>query len=84
MNDYECLRHTKWECKYHIVFIPKYRKKTVYGQLRKDLGPVWWQTGRHWATSGRSRRNVVKPLIEERGLLSPPVGHGNQDSFQDS
>jgi putative transposase len=40
MNDYESLRHTKWECKYHIVFIPKYRKKTLYGQLRKDLGPV--------------------------------------------
>jgi putative transposase len=40
MNDYESLRHTKWECKYHIVFIPKYRKKTLYGQLRKDLGVV--------------------------------------------
>jgi REP-associated tyrosine transposase len=40
MNDYESLRHTKWECKYHIVFIPKYRKKTLYGQLRKDLGAV--------------------------------------------
>ena len=40
MNNYESLKHTKWECKYHIVFIPKYRKKALYGQLRKELGAV--------------------------------------------
>jgi putative transposase len=40
MNDYESLSHTKWECKYHIVFVPKYRPKLVYGQLGKDLGAV--------------------------------------------
>ncbi len=40
MNDYESLRHTKWECKYHVVFVPKYRKKGLFGQLRRDLGPV--------------------------------------------
>ena len=32
------LNHTKWECKYHIIWIPKYRKKTIFGQLRKYLG----------------------------------------------
>ena len=40
MNDYESLKHTKWECKYHVVFIPKYRKKVIYGELRKELGAV--------------------------------------------
>jgi len=40
MNDYESLRHTRWECKYHVVFIPKCRRKLLYGQLRKELGPV--------------------------------------------
>jgi len=40
MNDCESLSHTKWECKYHIVFVPKYRRKLLYGQLRKDLGAV--------------------------------------------
>ena len=40
MESYESLNHTKWECKYHLVWIPKYRKKTLYGQLRKELGPV--------------------------------------------
>ena len=40
MNNYESLKHTKWECKYHIVFIPKYRKKALYGRLRKELGAV--------------------------------------------
>src|SRR5919197_5707049 len=40
MNDYQSLSHTKWECKYHIVFIPKYRRKVVYGHLRRYLGEV--------------------------------------------
>ncbi len=40
MNDYRSLRHTRWKCKYHVVFIPKYRKKAIYGALRKHLGEV--------------------------------------------
>ena len=40
MNKVESLSHTKWECKYHIVFIPKYRKKALYGALRQQLGEV--------------------------------------------
>lgn len=40
MNNMESLSHTRWECKYHIVFIPKYRRKVLYHQLRKELGPV--------------------------------------------
>lgn len=40
MERYESLHHTKWECKYHLVWIPKYRKKILYGQLKKDLVPV--------------------------------------------
>jgi len=40
MNDAESLSHTKWECKYHIVFIPKCRRKVLYGSLRRHLGSV--------------------------------------------
>src|SRR5258707_15669842 len=40
MDKYESLSHTKWECKYHVVFIPKCRRRTLYGQLRKHLGDV--------------------------------------------
>src|SRR5215471_7740315 len=41
MDDYESLSHTKWECKYHVVFIPKFRRKTLYGELRQHLGEVF-------------------------------------------
>ena len=34
------LAHTKWLCKYHIVFTPKYRRKAIYNQYRKDLGEI--------------------------------------------
>jgi putative transposase len=41
MDDGESLSHTKWECKYHVVFIPKCRRKTLYGELRRHLGEVF-------------------------------------------
>ena len=40
MNNYRSLNHTKWECQYHVVFIPKYRRKILYGGLRHYLGDV--------------------------------------------
>ena len=40
MRDYENLSHVKWECKYHIVWIPKYRRKRLYGQVRRRLVQV--------------------------------------------
>ena len=44
--DQESLSHTKWECKYHVVFIPKLRRKTLYGELRKHLGELFRQLAR--------------------------------------
>lgn len=43
MKNYNRLQHTKWECKYHVVFIPKYRRKVLNGQLREHLGKVFRQ-----------------------------------------
>ena len=40
MSNYQSLNHTKWEGKYHVVFIPKYRKKRIYGGIRRFLGRV--------------------------------------------
>ena len=41
MSDYSSLSHTKWECKYHVVFIPKCRRKVLYGKIRCHLGKVF-------------------------------------------
>jgi len=41
MNDFRSLSHTKWDCKYHLIWIPKYRKKVLFGSLRKYLGDVF-------------------------------------------
>ena len=46
MQTYETLKHTTWECKYHVVFITKCRKKTLYGQIRRELGPVFRELAR--------------------------------------
>jgi len=46
MNDVLSVSHAVWECKYHIVWIPKYRRKVLYGQLRKHLGEVFRELAR--------------------------------------
>ena len=40
MKDISSLSHSKWRCQYHIVFAPKYRRRVIYGQLKKDIGVI--------------------------------------------
>ena len=40
MNDINSLAHSKWNCKYHIVFAPKYRRMVIYGQIKADIGAI--------------------------------------------
>ena len=62
MDEYESLSDTKWDCKYHVVFIPKCRRRTIYGELRPHLGEVF----RKLAQQKESR-------IEEGHLLADHV-----------
>lgn len=41
MIEVSSLGHTRWECKYHVVFIPKYRRKVLLGRIRGELGDVF-------------------------------------------
>src|SRR5450756_623753 len=47
MDKIESLNHTKWDCKYHVVFIPKNRRNVLYGQLRVHLGDVFRTLAQH-------------------------------------
>src|SRR3954466_8801184 len=40
MHEWQSLSHVRWECKYHVVIIPKYRRKVIYGRLRHRIGPI--------------------------------------------
>ena len=40
MRDWKSLSHVRWDCKYHIVFVSKYRKETIYGKYRKKIGSI--------------------------------------------
>ena len=40
MHDWTSLSHVRWDCKYHVVFVPKYRRRTIYGNLRKQIGGI--------------------------------------------
>jgi putative transposase len=62
MDEFESLSHSKWECKYHVVFIPKFRRKVLYGELRRHLGEVF----RKYAEQRESR-------VEEGHLMPDHV-----------
>ncbi len=47
MKEYQSLSHTRWDCKYHVVFIPKRRKKKIFGALRRHLGQVFRELAQH-------------------------------------
>jgi putative transposase len=46
MDDYNHLNHSRWDCKYHVVFTPKYRKKVVFGKIKAHLGQVFHDLAR--------------------------------------
>ena len=62
MRSVNSLNHTRWECKYHIVFIPKYRRKVLFGELRRELGEVFHRLARQ-----------KESLIEEGHLMPDHV-----------
>jgi len=62
MRQVNSLNHTRWECKYHIVFIPKYRRKALFGQIRRELGDVFHRLARQ-----------KESLIEEGHLMPDHV-----------
>src|SRR5215831_18612605 len=55
-EDHNHLNHATWECKYHVVFTPKYRKKLLFGQIRRHLGTVFHELARH-----RRRTSDARP-----------------------
>ncbi|MBW2036958.1 MAG: transposase [Deltaproteobacteria bacterium] len=50
MKDRKSQAHVKWECKYHVVILPKYRKKVIYGQLRRRIEVILRELCRHKGT----------------------------------
>ena len=65
MHEWQSLSHVRWECKYHIVIIPKYRKRMLYGKLKKHVGEVIKEVGQEM---GRSK--VFKfPAVLSLGVI---------------
>jgi len=62
MDEYESLSHTSWDCKYHVVFTPKCRRKTLYQELRRHLGEVF-----------RKLAHQKESKVEEGHLMPDPV-----------
>ena len=61
MDEYESLSHSKWECKYHVVFIPKCRRKVLYG----SLAGTWAKCSEDWPSrkSAGLRKGIFRPTM---------------------
>jgi putative transposase len=59
-SSYESLSHSKWDCKYHVVFIPKGRKKELYGKIRKFLGSLF-----HELASQRGSKILEGHMVQD-------------------
>jgi putative transposase len=70
VREYQSLSHTKWDCKYHVVFIPKRRRKVIYGQLRKQLGEVFHELARY--KEARIEEGHLMPDHVHRCISIPP------------
>ena len=71
MKDYRSLSHTKWDCKYHVVFIPKYRRKRIFGKLRGHLGEILHElAARRRSVEHRLAEHQRPPMVDERESTS--------------
>jgi hypothetical protein len=85
MKEYQSLSHTRWDCKYHVVFIPKRRKKRVFGVLRCHLGEMFHELASHkevedrgGAPDGRPCSYVLEHSTEVRGLERGRISEGEE------
>ena len=76
MTNYRSLNHSKWACQYHVVFIPKYRKKAIYGELRRYLGEVLRRLARQRESEVEEGHLLVDHV---HMLLSIPPKHAVAD-----
>ena len=70
MRDYKSLAHTRWDCKYHVVFIPKYRRKVMYGKIRTELGDIFHELAGH--RESKIEKGFVMPDHVHMCISIPP------------
>jgi len=69
-NNYQSLAHSRWECKYHVVFVPKRRRRQLYGQIRRHLGTIFHALARQ--KECQIIEGHVMPEHVPMGIAIPP------------
>ena len=68
MTQQHHLNHATWDCKYHVVFIPKYRKKAVFGKIKKNLGAVFHDLARRRECRIEEGHETIRAYIRNQEL----------------
>ncbi len=78
MREWQSQSHVKWYCKYHIVFVPKYRRRSIYGSLRRQIGGILRDLCRQQGVemSGRACDAGPHPLVHEHPTEVQRGEHG--------
>ena len=80
MNNTQSLAHTRWECKYHVVWIPKYRRKKLFVEIRQELGPVLRELATHKECEILEGKLLIDPIhmliaIPPKYAVSQVIGY---------
>jgi putative transposase len=83
MRDWQSQAHVRYYCKYHVVFVPKYRKQTIYGSLRRDIGGILRDLCRQQGVElieGYAMRDHIYLLL----MIPPKYSVANKENFDGS
>lgn len=80
MRGYKSLSHTRWDCKYHVVFIPKKRQRLIYGALRKHLGSTFHELAKRKGVT-IEEGHLMKDHVHMCISVPPPPTHRHRRAF---
>ena len=78
--DYNSLSHTKWECKYHIVFAPKHRRRVIYGKIKRDIGIIL----RKLCEQNRERQRRFRDKTKEDDNVTVTLGNAIEENKKEN
>ena len=71
MREWQSQSHVRWYCRYHVVWVPKYRKRAVFGQMRRGIGRIVRELG---VGAGPARHSIPDPLVSSAATVAQCPG----------
>ncbi len=81
MEEYQSLSHAKWQCKYRVIFVPKYRRRALFGLIRRELGSVFRKLAEHKGCTIDEGPSYAKTNPHQKLLIISMMKDTQNDDF---